>query len=185
MLHSHLHDRSKYSLQFGCQSELMGQETMKRCVPVISLLLSSSGLATVNRDLSSRLSDTNHPFAYCCLVITCVEALHLFGLDGRQKSRLDWTYGGSQTPRSHASSSEVLTQHTYTAHIITPSYQLSTAPRLSAVRLSEKLLRMSTVGILEAPSFPGIPLGRRQPSRMKTGALHQMPPCGEGGCDGR
>lgn len=89
--------------------------------------------------------------------------------------------GGARLPEAMPGSSEVLTQHTYTAHIITPSYQLSTAPRLAAVRLSEKLLRMSTVGILEAPSFPGIPLGRRQPSRMKTGALHQMPPRGEGG----
>lgn len=57
MLHSHLHDMSKYSQKFGCLSELMGQETIKRCVPVVSLLLTSSTLLAANRSLSSCLSD--------------------------------------------------------------------------------------------------------------------------------
>lgn len=95
--------------------------------------------------------------------------------EGRKAERTGHM-GGSQTPKSGASSSGLFVQHTYTAHIITPSYQLSTAPRLYAVPLCEKLLPMSTVGILRAPSFAGIPLGHRQPSRMETAARYQMPP---------
>lgn len=185
MLHSHLHDVSKYSQQLGCLSEPLGQESMERCVSVPT--------STGNRGLSSCLADSDHlrhtlqyllqlprrparRFLVCLHLLLpganlCGGSQPVRALDGRQQGRLDRTYGGSQPPKSCASSSELFMQHTYTAHIITPSYQLSTAPRLYAVPLSEKLLPTSTVGILGAPSFVGIPLGHRQPSRMKTGAL--------------
>lgn len=115
MLHSHLHDVSKYSQQLGCLSELLGQESMERCVSVPT---SSTG----NPGLSSCLADSDHlrhtlqyllqlprrparRFLVCLHLLLpganlCGGSQPVRALDGRQQGRLDRTYGGVSLPKA-------------------------------------------------------------------------------------
>ena len=135
MPHSHLQEMSKYSRQLGCSSELMGEETIRRCVPVFPV-------SPANRARSSRPSHTNHlhhalqwlhvpdhagqsPCIDCCQATTSAEALGKAGWTG-------YTGVGGRLLRT-------VVQHTSTASLL----HISCPP-----------LPTCTVGILEAPFIP-------------------------------